>query len=108
MADGPSGSRWVEVAPERITTWLENFGKRNGWPVPLTATAYGLSAVAANGTVAEWTVPFAFDWVPPEGEPGPRRSLAAVALALAIREHSLRTRRVGVLLVRLGGHAAGV
>src|SRR5581483_9348759 len=100
--------RWVDVAPERVTKWLDNFGERNGRPVPLTPTADGLRAQAENGTLAELFVPFAFDWAAPAGDDGPRRGPAAIALALAARNHALRDRRVGVLLMRLGGHAAGV
>lgn len=91
-----------------MTKWLDNFGERNGRPVRLTAAADGMRAGAPNGTVADLIVPFAFDWAPPDADEGPRRGPAAIALALAVRDHALRDRRVGVLLVRLGGHAAGV
>lgn len=107
-ADAPCGPRWVDVAPERVPKWLDNFGERNGRPVPLTPSADGLRAIAANGTVADVFVPFAFDWVAPEGPEGARRGPAGIALVLAVRNHALRDRRVGVLLMRLGGHAAGV
>jgi hypothetical protein len=108
MPEETSVIRWVDIPPERITKWLDNFGERNGRPVPLTVTADGLRAEASNGTVADLTVPFVFDWGAPDGDEGPRHGPAAIGLVLAVRAHALRARRVGVLLVRLGGHAAGV
>jgi hypothetical protein len=82
------GGRWVEVPPERVARWLTGFGDRHG----------GCSADAGpaivrfrggDGALAECHVPFP----PLDGD------LAA---------HALRDRRVGVLLVRLGGYACGV
>jgi hypothetical protein len=82
------GGRWVEVPPERVARWLTGFGDRHG----------GFSADAGptvvrfqggDGALAECQVPFP----PLDGD------LAA---------HALRDRRVGVLLVRLGGYACGV
>jgi hypothetical protein len=105
---GPSGSRWVDVDPERIARWLENFTERNGAPVALTATAEGARAVADNGTVADLVVPFAGAWVAPEGPDGPRTGPARIVLTRALADHARVERTVGVLLVRLGGHASGV
>lgn len=82
------GGRWATVSPERLARWIEGFTERHGE----TATSYGDSLVTltgADGAVAEIEVPF-----PP---------LVGDLLA-----HTLRPRTVGVLLVRLGGHAAGV
>ncbi len=78
------GGRWVEVAPERLERWLDGFAARHGPPVR-TGTRFE----APDGAVAEVEVPF-----PP---------LAGDLLA-----HCLRPRRLGLLLVRLGGHAVGV
>ena len=89
------GGRRLGVDPQRLSGWLERFGARHG---PLTTTA-GLTEVvvtAADGAVARLVVPF--PPLPP-GHPGPDAGVA---------EHALRSRRVGVLLVRLGGHAVGV
>jgi VLRF1 release factor-like protein len=108
LPEGPSGTRWVDVDPERVSRWLENFTERNGAPVTLTATADGARAVADNGTIADLVVPFAGGWAPPEGTDGPRTGPARIALTVALRTHALAERTVGVLLVRLGGHAAGV
>ncbi|HVE62993.1 MAG TPA: acVLRF1 family peptidyl-tRNA hydrolase [Mycobacteriales bacterium] len=82
------GGRWVGVPPERLAGWLSGFTERHGE----AATTYAddvVTLLAADGSVAEVHVPFP----PLVGDPV---------------EHALRDRRVGVLLVRLGGYAAGV
>ena len=78
------GGRWVEVAPERLDRWLDGFADRHG-----AVSTDGARFEAADGAVAEVEVP----WPPLSG------GLAA---------HCLRPRRLGLLLVRLGGHAVGV
>jgi hypothetical protein len=100
--------RSVEVDAERVARWLENFTERNGAPVMLTASADGARAVAGNGTIAEFVVPFAHVWTAPEGPDGPRTGPARILLTRALADHALAERTVGVLLVRLGGQAAGV
>jgi hypothetical protein len=87
--------RWLEVAPERLDRWLAEFADRHGE----VQTAAGTEAIlmqAADGAVAECHVPF------PPLSPGAAASPALIA------EHALADRTVGVLLVRLGGYAAGV
>jgi hypothetical protein len=108
LPEGASGSRWVDVDAERVPRWLENFTERNGAPVALTATADGARAVADNGTVADLVVPFARSWTPPDGPDGPRTGPARILLTRALARHAQAPRTVGVLLVRLGGQAAGV
>ena len=82
------GGRWVTVAPERLQGWLDGFAERHGaTTTSLDATTVTLTG--ADGEQAFVEVPF-----PP--------------LTGALVEHVLRPRTVGVLLVRLGGHAAGV
>jgi hypothetical protein len=100
--------RSVDVDADRVARWLENFTERNGAPVELTATADGARAVAGNGTVADLVVPFAHKWTPPDGPDGPRTGPARIVLTRALGTHALAERTVGVLLVRLGGQAAGV
>ena len=103
--DAADSARWVEVSPDRLTGWLESFARDHGRiavePGPAVVTFR-----AADGTVAEFHVPFpplrAPGEVPPEGTGEPD------AWAGQIRAHALRERTVGVLLVRLGGYAAGV
>jgi hypothetical protein len=86
--------RRVEVPADRLATWLSGFDARH----EVTRSAHD-GAVArfwgADGTVAECHVPF-----PPLGGTG--------LLPELLVEHVQRERTVGVLLVRLGGHAAAV
>ena len=90
-----AGGRWVDVGAERVAGWLERFAERHGEVV----TAAGPDEVvvtAADGAVARLTVPF------------PPLVVDDAAADGGLAAHVLRPRRVGVLLVRLGGHAAGV
>lgn len=94
------GGRWVEVAPQRLVTWVVSFADRHP---AVTAAVTGPDIVtfaAGDGAVAECHVPF-----PPL--PGDLPA-AAVAAAGLIARHVQAPRTVGVLLVRLGGYAAGV
>jgi Actinobacteria/chloroflexi VLRF1 release factor len=88
-------SRWLDVGPDRIEAWLASFASRHGG----ARTEPGTDVVtvrAADGSVAELHPPF--PPLPP-GSPGTGADLAA---------HALADRTVAVLLVRLGGYAAGV
>jgi hypothetical protein len=92
-ARGPAPRR-VTVEVERLAGWLDRFAGKHG----ATASEAGPDAVvvrAEDRSVARLTVPF-----PP--------LVATGATYGGIVEHALRDRRVGVLLVRLGGFAAGV
>jgi len=95
------GGRWVDVPPERLVSWILTFTQRHG-PGSVTGDAAGVvvTFIAADGAVAECHPPF-----PPlrwEGGNDP------VAAAEVIAAHAAADRTVGVLLVRLGGYAAGV
>ena len=112
--DTADETRWIEVGPDRLAGWLESFAQRHG-----DVTAAGDGAVvtfrAADGSVAECHVPF-----PPlpgpgdAGQAGSKAGNAAGATAAGsgwaarIAAHAQAERTVGVLLVRLGGYAAGV
>lgn len=92
------GGRWVEVAPERLERWLADFDARH----PVERTRYTPEVArfeSAGGALAECHPPF-----PPLAETGEHEGLATGQLLA----HACRERAVGVLLVRLGGHAAGV
>ena len=78
------GGREVAVAPERLERWLAGFAERHGEVV-----RDGARYTAADGSVAQLEAPSA-----PLGDD-------PVA-------HALTERRVGIVLVRLGGHAVGV
>ncbi len=94
-------SRRTEVSPERLAGWVERFASAHGG---LGAAPDGDRVVlsAADGAVARLAVPF-----PPLAHHGGPIAADEELVALLVA-HALRERRVGVLLVRLGGHAAGV
>lgn len=74
------GGRWVDVAPERLGRWLEGFAARHG-----RVAVDGLVHSAEDGARAELVPPYR-----------------------PVSEELAPDLRVGVLLVRLGGYAAGV
>jgi hypothetical protein len=87
-APAAGGGRWVTTSPERLQRWLDGFAVRHG-PVVRTSADTWVRLEAEDGAVAELEVPF-----PP--------------MTGGLVEHVVRDRRVGVLLVRLGGSACGV
>lgn len=85
----------VLVPPERLNRWLEGFAERHG-DTSYAATAEAVTVTADDGARAECSVPFpplAVDTGRPYG---------------GLLDHASRDRRVGVVLVRRGGYAAGV
>lgn len=90
------GGRWVQVGPDRIERWLRNFGERHE-VTETVAREYGFEFRTADGSVAHCHVPF----------PPVDAADSAAGLAGLLR-HVGQYRRVGVLLVRLGGFAVGV
>src|SRR5437667_12089937 len=107
------GGRWVEVPPERLVTWVVTFAQRHGGVVGTTfdrsatpgesgaAVTFTVTFTGADGATAECHPPF-----PPVPSGVPAGDARAAAEALAA--HAAADRTVGVLLVRLGGYAAGV
>lgn len=94
------GGRWIGVAPERLPRWLAGFDECHG----VTRTIVAADTVrldAGDGALAECHVPF--PPLPSEDE-GTHAGLHTHTLIT----HAARDRTVGVLLVRLGGHAAGI
>lgn len=85
----------IEVSPERLLGWLARFAQRHG-QTQWSATADEVTVTAADGATARCAVPF---------PPLPVDPLAPFG---GLVEHALASRRVGVLLVRRGGFAAGV
>lgn len=88
-------TRRVTVEAGRLAGWLDGFAARHG-ATSWRAEALEVAVTAADGSVAVCAVPF-----PPllVGAGQPYGGLLA---------HVRGDRRVGVLLVRRGGHAAGV
>jgi Actinobacteria/chloroflexi VLRF1 release factor len=82
----------VSVGADRLSRWIGGFADRHG-PYTAAASAELVTLIAADGATAEVRVPF------------PPLTGTRVADLLA---HVARRRRIGVLLVRRGGYAAGV
>jgi Actinobacteria/chloroflexi VLRF1 release factor len=116
VANGTAdGGRWMDVGPERLASWLESFSQRHGGGLVTEPGPAMVTFRAADGALAECQVPFP----PLRGVPGGRPPGAALRgvpeepplaadTAEQISAHARAGRTVGVLLVRLGGYAAGV
>jgi Actinobacteria/chloroflexi VLRF1 release factor len=105
------GARWVDVTPERFPGWVASFARRHGTidqhsPLTVTLTGENVTFTAPDGAVAECHPPFP-PFRPAEDD-NSKKPDAAEPMAAAIAAHAQRPRTVGVLLVRLGGYAAGV
>ena len=106
------GGRWLDIPPERVAGWLSAFAIRHGGADIAPGTA-AVRYTCADGAIAECHVPF-----PPLPAALPTALPAAVARSPAtahpddvagrIAAHASADRTVGVLIVRLGGYAAGV
>ena len=90
-----AGERF-EIPPERLGGWLGRWAAEHGGVAGSERHDAGMRFEAADGAVLDAEVPF-----PPFDRSGDSGFAALV-------EHAARARLVGVLLVRLGGHAAGV
>jgi hypothetical protein len=86
-------SKRYEVAPERLERWLDRWAEAHGGLAAVTAVDGGLRLTGGDGGSVTAQAPFS---------PLPEPSIAALLAHVAVE------RRVGVLLVRLGAHAAGV
>jgi hypothetical protein len=91
-------SERYEVPPERLGRWLDRWADEHG---PVERTEIGVARVTfvGAGAAVDCDPPF-----PPLEATGVREGFAPAPLL----DHAARDRVVGVLLVRLGGHAAGV
>ena len=78
-----------ELPPERLGRWLDRWADAHGGIAGTSGTGAVVTYVAADGATIDCEPPF-----PP--------------VAGDLLDHVARERVVGVLLVRLGGHAAGV
>lgn len=94
---GPAagGGSWYDVTPGRLEDWHADFSARHG-PTRCSAAADRVDVVGSDGARAVVTVPF------------PPLVLDSAPALLGLVAHAARERLVGVLLVRLGGFAAGV
>ncbi len=94
MATRPAagGGRIVEVPPERLRRWLDNFAERHGGVPAAEPMPDGLRLVAADGGIAECVLPFGGSAADPD-------ELVAAAE---------RPRRIGLLLARRGAFGVGI
>jgi len=99
-----SGAKWLDVPAERFPGWISAFARRHGDPGSLGTALDGgaVAFTAPDGAVARCHPPFVESFAPPPELAGPD------AIAAEITAHAQLPRAVGVLLVRLGGYAAGV
>lgn len=93
------GGRAVEVSPERLAGWFDRFADRNDGVLDTRMGPDEVVVRGGDGTTAIATVPF-----PPLEAEGRHSGLAVGPLI----EHAQRDRRIGLLLVRLGGHSIGI
>lgn len=94
------GGRAVEVEPERLDGWYARFAERHGGVRCTEIEPDTVVVHAEDGARAEVTVPF-----------GPLPGLVGRQEGLVVRplvDHLSRPRRIGLVLVRLGGHSVGI
>lgn len=107
MPDG-AAARWIEVSPERLAGWIAGFGGRHGGPLGIEAEPDVVRFCGTDGAVAACHPPFPPLPAAALDDPPPGTARAVVRQAHRIAAHAAADRTVGVLLVRLGGYAAGV
>ncbi len=95
----PGGGRAVEVEPERVAGWFGRFAERHGGLERAEWAPPRLRVLAADGATATVHVPFG-------GLPGP--PVESADLVERLVAHLAVPRRIGLLLVRLGGYSVGV
>ncbi len=119
--DVVGGGRAVEVEPERLLGWFDRFAARHGGLIAVRGTGREVRVEAADGASAEVVVPFGglapgvlAPGLLPGAEPGaaaePATSAEQPARAVldALHAHLAVPRRIGIVLVRLGGYSIGV
>jgi hypothetical protein len=92
------GGRAVEVEPERLAGWFARFAERHQGVRHTVVHARQVLVTAVDGASAEVAVRYG------ELAPGEWPALEIGPLL----EHVLASRRIGLLLVRLGGHSIGI
>lgn len=93
------GGRAVELAPDRVAGWFGRFADRHEGVTETTMGPGRFVARAADGATASIEVPFR--WVPADA--GVHAGLVVAPLVA----HLGVDRRIGLLLVRLGGFSIG-
>jgi hypothetical protein len=93
------GGRAVEVPPDRLEGWFDRFAGRNDGVRTTVFRSDEMVVTGGNGTTATANVPF-----------GPLETVGSFGglMIEPLLRHVLRSRRIGLLLVRLGGHSVGM
>lgn len=94
------GGRAVEVEPERLAGWFARFADRHGGLTAVDGTPCEVRFHAADCATAAVAVPFGGLPADPAGDPA--------TVLDTLHAHLKASRRVGIVLVRLGGHSVGV
>lgn len=89
--------RTLDIGPERLERWVTGFGERHGG-AQWSAVDDGMQFTAADGATAALAAPF----------PPLPVGWASEQPITAIVDHAQAPRVIAILLVRLGGYAAGV
>jgi Actinobacteria/chloroflexi VLRF1 release factor len=100
--------RSIAISPQRLGGWIGSFAQRHGGELSAQAGGESVTFAAADGATAVCQVPFPPLTVPRADNAAVRSEADPALLANAIAAHATAERTVGVLLVRLGGYAAGV
>jgi len=99
------GGREILVTPERAAKWLDGFDQRHA-VTSLSAIATGVRAEAADGAVAECSLPLGAHLSDRAPHPNPGEEWGPLLEFFA--EAATRPRRVGALIARRGAFAVGV
>jgi hypothetical protein len=97
-------SRTFDVAPDRLVRWVDSFNVRHGG-ASVAVDGGRVRLTAADGSTAVLDPPFAA-LLPALADAADADADAGAVAAIAA--HAVAPRLVGVILVRLGGFAAGV
>ena len=106
------GGKYVEISPARVSGWFLRFGERHQGIRQTELTDHQVTVMADDGSSAVADVPFAplctvngarLEWR--AGQPPLYYEGLFVDDLVA---HLLVPRRIGLLLVRLGGHSVGI
>jgi hypothetical protein len=100
QAPGGAGT-WVEVSPERLGRFVDGVESRHG---PLRLTAIDPPTLTGVGISLTISSPFG----PCAALPDPASPAATLLALRALAADALQPRRIGILLVRLGGFSVGI
>ncbi|APU14582.1 MULTISPECIES: acVLRF1 family peptidyl-tRNA hydrolase [Actinoalloteichus] len=102
------GGRAVEVEPARLAGWFERFAGRHGGLAATETTAGEVRVIASDGARASVVVPFGGLTDGRSAGLGAGEGGSPDRAVEVLVEHVLRSRRIGLVLVRLGGYSVGV